>query len=549
MPSAAKRGLGCLVPETWPPLVVRTVSDYADIQCRACSMLRLSLHGVLHDVYCVYDGPGFVVVLTSAGITLTVPQEETGVSCWPVDVDSNPRKFHHITVPWLRTILEPRSVGAFQIVSAEGPTTTTQSSSTSRTLHRRIRCFRDGESPSEPSFVPFFVYGKLFSPYFALVGVDRDLTRYMRESTVLTQLLPLCHPSPAPIAYYYGFHEESGSSCSILEDLTSRVSTGVIATPTRNAGGGQDNTTSSENVQLVKRAMQSLALFHGQWMVASPSTLPHSSSNNNSDSKQKDLYSALVHPMVFFSRWKEALDQTLSTEMEDNAAKTACEAVAAESGKRSTYVAQLPASHEASAFGLFLAEEALRAVYDAPSLPSLVIQAGSTLHSHGTEESSDTLASNEAVSPSLLSQRTSVAPEWHATWASSISLIHGALHDVTHLAFLKDARHTPNCMFLDWKDSGIGPVEIDLVDVCVSLLTLADLSNPTTMHGLLEEYCACLEVFHGVKRDAHQMLLSCRDISRLRCYTKTKLEGYEWGASTKREMVGVATALGTACGL
>jgi hypothetical protein len=505
-------------------------------------MLRLSLHGVLHDVYCMYDGPGVVVVLTTAGITLTVPQEDSGVTSWPVDVDTNPRKFHHITVPWLRAILEPRSVGAFQVVPIEGPPTTVKPASTSRTLHRRVRCFRDGEAPSEPSFTPFFVYGKLFSPYFALVGVDRDLTRYMRESVVLTQLLPTCHPSPAPMTYYYGFHEESGSSCSIMEDLTARASTTTIAPVT-----GSSATSSAETIQLCKRAMQSLALFHGKWMVETDCAA------RDDNPRQKDLARALVHPMVFFSRWKEALDQTLNTEVEDASAKAACDAVAAESGRRSTYIAQLPVSHDASAFGLFFAEEALRAVYNAPSLPSLVIQAGSTLHADcapnrpDTAQPSSAAPADEAVSPSQLSHRASAPPEWHPSWTSSVSLIHGALHETAHVVFLKDARQTPSCVFLDWKNSGIGPVEIDIIDVCSSLLSAGELANPTTMLGLFAEYCACLDVFHGVKRDAVRMLLSCRDISRLRCYTKSKCEGFEWGATTKREMVKVALALGDAC--
>lgn len=485
-------------------------------------MIRLSLHGTLHDVYCMYDGPGCVVVLTAAGITLRVPAEDSGESTWPVEVDSNPRRFHHITVPWLRTILEPRSVGAFHVVDAVESTSSVKSFH--RTLHRRVRCYRDGEDPNEPSFTPFFVYGKLFSPYLALHGVVHEPSEYMRESAVLNHLLPLCHPSPAPLTYYYSCHEELGSSCSMMEDLSARMVTSAAPHPS----------SSDENVALAKRVMQSLALFHGKWLAAG---------EEGDDRRERELKSSLVHPMVFFTRWKDWLDPTLSTATEDEAAKAECEEVAKATGRRSTYVAQLPASHDAAAFGPFFPEEALCTLYGAPSLPSVVVEASSTTKG----DSSVDPDASPPTSPSQLSRRTSAPPTWQPTGVSSLSLIHGSLHETAHIVFLKDARQMPNCILLDWKHSGIGPVEIDVVDALMTLLPVEAFSSRATMMGLLEEYCECLSIFHGVKRCPSTLLSNCRDISRLRCYAKTRSEGFEWGATKKREMIAVVNALSTAC--
>lgn len=526
-----QQGLQCLVPATWPPIVVRHISEYCGFESRLCHNVRLSLHGVLHDAYCVQERPNELVVIAGCGVSLKVSKEEAGELHWPIEADTNPHLVRYITASWLAAILEPRSVSSFEM----SPSTAVAEIAESKTEHRRIRCFGDGESKQNPMGPPFFVYVRLFTPSMILRGVDHDASQYMKESAVTTMLLPLCQPSPAPIVYYSNANEETGSSCTVMEDVTPKWLSHDVP----------------QGEATAKRVVLTLALLHGTFM--SKQCLGDDDTDDvieisvrGSDGcdvvtllskHERDLRTALVHPMIFFADWKRNLELTIDTTQEDEADRRELEAAADKAGKKFIYVRKPPASDDVQKFGPFFAEEALRQVYDCP-IPSLVVEVP-----HDATLSFASTHSADVTTMSQLHQRSSAAPTWTATKKSSLSLIHGALHDNRHALFVRDHRAVPSCLLVDWKHCGIGPIEVDLIDVCLKYLTNDELKSKDVLVRVVEEYCDCLRMFRDVVRTPRDILRSMRDISRLQVYSKTRGEGFAWGCTRKRLTIAFANTL------
>lgn len=413
---------------------------------------------------------------------------------------------------------------------------------------------------------PFFVYLKYFSPWMLLRGLSHAAVSSMREGSVLTTLIPHCRPlSPAPITYYYSTHEETGSCTAVHEDLTARMLTESEVRPCE---------------ALASRVMGTLALLHGRFMV--PVTTDAASTRNTSPPRHHEeptnfpvdrdqlpeyeriLRGTLVHPMIFFSQWQSQLDITVSTTVEDGAAKEAFLAKQQAAGKKGMYTPPPPASAEAAKFGVFFPEEALRQLYHC-EIPNLVVAGGSQMDSGLVDPNLLSFASQRgarsgdegpddeeppAPSPIVLSgvsqlgHRSSSAPIWTATKAQSLTLIHGSLHSTQHIAVSRNAKgQRPSCLLLDWKHAGIGPAEVDILDVMCSCLTEQERGDATVLRRLLNEYSGWLSDIYGAKRSVLSLMLSCRDVARLRSYSKTRSEGFVWGAVHKRAMIAIANTL------
>lgn len=482
-------------------------------------MVRLSFHGVLIDAYCVEEYPdGSVLVLSNCGIPLTVQACDLGEQRWDVGLDRNPTALSHISPQWLAELLEPRAVTSCEVqrafsskevalaaaAAAAAPSSSTAGKSrsnlmannnkhnddapvplplvrssisrTPQTAHRRIRCYGEGESKAYPKGAPFFVYGKFFTPSMVLLGVPSPNPQaFLRQAAVCNVLLPLCRPSPSPVCYYANVHEEHGTNCTVMEDITTKM---VAPQELKNS------------VALCKRALVTLALYHGRFLIQHPSV-----GSRDAAQRAKDLSTALIHKSVYERLWREHLAESTATvevTAEDDRTYEEQVAFAEANGKPRPIRKTLP----------FAADEV-----EHLALP------GTTLD--GALE---------------------------ALFAGPVTLLHGSLSSPEHYGFLLDTRAMPSCLLFDWKQAGIGPAGVDLCDVLVLFLTSEELSNKEIIDECLTQYVETMAVMCGVDRNAQELAKEVRAVLLLRCFTRTRAEGFAWGAERKRPLVALLKA-------
>eukprot|EP00742_Colponemidia_sp_Colp-10_P020607 GILJ01024046.1.p1 GENE.GILJ01024046.1~~GILJ01024046.1.p1 ORF type:complete len:206 (+),score=21.66 GILJ01024046.1:376-993(+) len=102
-----------------------------------------------------------------------------------------------------------------------------------------------------------------------------------------------------------------------------------------------------------------------------------------------------------------------------------------------------------------------------------------------------------------------------AITANSLSLIHG--HVCPAHVFLTDSGRTvPNCYLVDWKRSGVGPLEVDLVQCYAQFVSRKTRKqDPEILMRMLQEYILSLDIYYGCKRDLVSLIASMRDVANL----------------------------------
>lgn len=472
--------LQAILPPEFSPVAIRIISEYAAIPTLLGKQVRLQLHGVLLDGFVVGEEVDAVVVLTACGASLRVPRSDLGGLVWRVDPDANPHSLRQLGPRWLSAATDNGGrvpeVDTCEMHSNPRPLGVLGS------VHRRIRCFEPHETKMKPFKPPYFLYTKLYFPYLSLLGVDKPCAPYMREVAAHT-LLPLCRPVVAPLAHYASLHEEAGSYAIVMEDLSNVTSyfhpTSSDIKVQSGATGDITYTTDPQFEKDAKRLFGSLAMLHGRFVGISDTTLLHGSPHGfvgtspptpKADAKLKkaadpleskvmgELCKAMTHPIAFYAEWLQCLEEA-----------------AAESF--------MPEGQLQRLRGI------LASIYAQNEEPNVV--------SNREEEEVDDFSPAGGVT------------------ASSLTLIHGSICP-GHVLLTSDARAVPNCYLVDWKRSGLGPLEVDLVYAyCQYVSRRTRKEDPDLLIRLLNEYVCCMDVFYSVKRTIPELLCAMRDVAFL----------------------------------
>ena len=441
MPKAA-RGLQVLLPASWPAFVVRIIGEFADTTTGSvlCRMIRIMVRGVPHDAYVLAENAQTLTVVVSNGGVLKIPREDAvGSHAWPVEPDTNPHSLAAVNAQWLTVICESERVApvaSFDEYRNVEPHFCSSGFLPWRRLHRRFRTYTFGETRECVLRPPFFLYCKLYFPLMDLMQFRRRGSAWMREAAAY-EILHKCTPAVAPVCFYAAVHEEVGSSCTILEDLTA-LSAAAVEVASPGDGGGCVLDTA---LSICMRVLDQLAVLHGKFRAmtraerhAAIREAEHRMYMKGKggqplpriDPLCKELLVSMVDPKIFSTFWEYAIDQAKVDKNDER-------------DRASTI---------------------LRRVYDCfPARP------GEEHHEDHTDAD-----------------------------FSSLTLIHGNIQ-LEHIRLTHDPRHSPNCYLLDWKASGIGPREVDILQT-LNLFVPHEQLTKELIAKLIARYCETYNIFY-----------------------------------------------------
>jgi hypothetical protein len=445
-----KRGLQMLLPQSWPAYIVAVIGEFTEAADTSllCKMIRLNIRGVPHDAYVIGESNRTITVFLSNGSVLKVPREEApGCHVWPVEPDTNPHCMASINPLWLTVICESDRVppvASFDVYRNAEPHFSNSGFQPCRRLHRRVRTFTHGESPDRVLRPPFILYLKLYFPLMDLMGFQRRGSGWMREAAAYQLLLPRCSPAVAPVCFYAQVHEERGTSAVVMQDLTAFSASA--------ADLHHEACPDEQNVQHCNRALDQLAVLHGKFRAMTRTERRAAvreaeqrmymqgrggQAQPRVDPLSSELLTAMIEPKLFSTFWEEVL---VHAKAESSAERTR-------------------------------ASRILRRVYDCFPAPQ-------------PNEEEETAEDREAR----------LADEALGIDFSSLTLIHGNLQ-LDHLRMTHDARQSPNCFLLDWKSCGIGPREVDILQV-LRLFVPHEKVTPELIGTLLSRYCDSYNIFY-----------------------------------------------------
>ena len=540
------------LPEVLPAPVQRRIEEYAaqpyDPPIIVGGMVRLCVLGLLHDAYVVREEEDHVVLLAKCGADIRLPRSEIGGMRWPVDPDTNPPNAASLNPNWFMLATErPRAgqVGAIDVHfppggerAHEGSTTTVPPS-----CHRRVRLFAMHEDRSKPTGPPNFVYIKMHFPYLALRALppqrpssarptsamsrrcgdqsqhQLDMTySYMREAAAYS-VLHLCQPQVAPKMFYNHINENSGSYSIILEDVINFLPWDPIKEhppPKTNKEEGQQKEEHRANVMKMKKVFAALATLHGRFMKDHEGTVTVS----------KDLLQAMVHPKIFYAHWKRAIGD------DDELESYLAELYGVEGPPRpQTPPDQMVSSASASTAGTppptQPSEGSQRTPPATPPTPSdrknsarggppsrvqsMVGVSRTQSKLSATANSLDGASRTKLLAyPSASFKISDLQRPKHLGNTPSLTLVHGRLHDPKHIRRHYDNRGVPSILFFDWKYSGIGPAEIDLLEALMLMPAASRRKDPDMIIVLLLEYLEVLNIFYPSQHVRSVPDLLCR---------------------------------------
>lgn len=371
---------------------------------------------------------------------------------------------------------------------------------------REVRLLCDGESIDHPQFAPFVVWLRVVAPAdkiirgsstFALTNDDIgrcaadlrgsvlptpkesvvDLTfrrrfpsqgsedagdgspgalitvpvRWMRECAAYT-LLPCCAVAVAPRCLYSSVSVVTGSYGCVLEDLS--VCQHPVLPGPLSARDAEDpalvRKLHDDSVPTVKRVLAALASLHGRFLSAPDRTPPRlNAGSSNASSRASpsrhgsgttsaamspdplDLArSAFVDEGATYGPWRAAL--LSNTPINPHTFPSGVDTSALDVMLRNLYYVTPVVSSEGAAAAVAASEGATPP--PSPSSPAPPRVPPRSLHPH-------------------------------------LTVVHGGLQDRRHVLLSRSARSVPSAMFVDWRCSGIAPLEVDLVHVFATLLS------------------------------------------------------------------------------
>ena len=468
--------LQTLLPDCFTNVTVKVIAEYMDVPSLLCRLVRLQLHGVSLDGFVVSEEEGAVVVLAGCGASLRIPRADLGGLVWKVDPDTNPHTLRQVGPSWVSAAVEN---GHLPIVDTIELHTNGRVLAPLGSIHRRVRCFEPNETKRSPFKAPQFLYMKLFFPYLALRGVDKAAAPYLREQAAHTILLPQCNPLVAPLAHYCSFHEESGSYCLITEDVTNTTDylhpKGSDVAVLDRATGAVDSVTDKGLEKKLLRLFGTLAALHGRWLSPDGDLSPQQLLRSR---RVAELSKAMVHPLVFYAEWLQAIESRTD--------------------------AQLPPRRRARV------KKILARLYGQP----VDTDGGPAAGGEG-EGASGPSAAGPSPSDSPSTAAAVGNADDIAADCNSMTLIHGHVCPA-HVFMADDPRAVPTAYLVDWKRSGVGPLEVDLLQAYaqfVSRKTQKD--DPELLLRLLQEYCLSLDIYYKVSRPLPQLVASMRDVAQL----------------------------------
>ena len=517
------------------------------------------------------------VLLFSCGAALRVPRSNhknrnsdiepfTYGLTWEVPPDTNPASLRCMDSRWFTSHVN--RPGDAAIMKIDIMTISDEVNLRSDTVyglrgavshHRRVRLFQDGETRRHPTRRPHILYCKISPPYLALY-CQRPTDGYMREASAY-RLLHHCRvPQVAPVCYYSHFHPVTGSYAVVLESLDVYVQyrgTVVETYPKTKANfdGGDGKLISSvrDTLSDAIKVIRALASLHGTFLSPPEKSAldvsdeedapPHGmltakrSPNKSFVHKNRRLLREhMLHERVFAERWcamlhddelKVAVRTLYSTCRLDPVKQPRSVKTGSESRADSSAVTRTCAvNHQANETHRAAAIMKQNLSYHPQPNP------WHSLQQHGSSEPSllvrdinKVVSTDEAIDVEQFTDSDFVTSVDAKGSRSRITLIHGRLCS-QHILVHPDPRHVPGALLLDWKYCGLGPLEVDLVQLYLSLPVRK--YRIAWLPTLLREYCEHLNIaFHIFDITPLQLLCCMRDV----CLLLASSDGFEWNGN------------------
>jgi hypothetical protein len=490
------QGLQCLLP---PQLrrhlaAVRVISDYAGWRCDVLGrVVRISFVGAVHEAIAVAEAHETVDLLMRCGVIVTVPRSEVGPLMVEQGRDPNPRGVRQLHADWISAVtvgprvpatrsillLNPTGDGGATVEDDTAPFDLSRAQSQFGSTHVRVRMFAEDETLAAPTRAPAIVYVKLSFPYTRLWYKDPDdaidYQGYARESAAY-RLVHRCNPSVAPTCHHSLFHEATRSVATVLDDYVGYVHWhGTVSETKRDRHTGDLNTTFHETLSGATRIARALASLHGTFLVPTVANQVDSALVATSENRQA-LRAQMVHEQIFERMWLRSVG--------DTDCRSYIQGALYGSPVDAPPVAEEPAPPVGNTPPPAPLDDKLSANNSVVAVPSRKASVLTNASRASTTASAGTRGPGTRVTRHPLP----TTPPAH----SRLTLIHGDLR-CEHVLLSPEPRAVPSVVLVDWKRSAIGPLEVDLLQL---YLTLPPVRRAEEMKPVLAEYADFMQVLH-----------------------------------------------------